>query len=56
MLAIGGFLLGALLGAFRAHQLGGKPADLAQYAAGFGILFGLAGVIATIVLHRLAAG
>lgn len=53
MIVIGGFVLGALIGALTARQRGGKPADLAQYAAGFGIAFCLAGLFLTIILERL---
>jgi hypothetical protein len=53
MIVIGGFILGALIGAFTARKRGGKPADMAQYAAGFGIALCLAGLFLTILLERL---
>ncbi len=43
MIVIGGLVLGGLLGALSAKRRGGKPADIAQYAAGYGIAFGFAG-------------
>lgn len=53
MLVIGGFLLGALLGVASARRQGGRPADMAQYAAGFGILFALLGLLLTLIATRL---
>ena len=54
-LALAGLLIGALLGAYRAKALGGKPADMAQYAAGFGILFAVIGFFAAVLIARLSA-
>ncbi|MFK7753742.1 MAG: apolipoprotein acyltransferase [Sedimentitalea sp.] len=54
MLVIGGAMLGAGLGAMTARKRGGKPLDMAQYAAGYGIALGLLGMIATIIIHRAA--
>lgn len=54
MIVIGGMLLGAVLGAVRARQLGGKPADQAQYAAGYGILLAIVGLFLTVAIDRLA--
>lgn len=56
MIVIGGFIFGALLGAFTARRRGGKPADMAQYAAGFGIAFCLLGLFLTIFLERMLMG
>ncbi len=53
MIVIGGFILGAVVGALTARQRGGKPADMAQYAAGFGIAFCLLGLFLTILLERM---
>lgn len=53
MIVIGGFVLGALLGAYNARRQGGKPADIAQYAVGYGIAFGLLGMLVTVILARL---
>ncbi|NPD14500.1 hypothetical protein HOY34_04705 [Xinfangfangia sp. D13-10-4-6] len=52
MLAIGGFFLGAVIGALRARSLGGKPADLAQYALATGLFLGVIGLFAQILLLR----
>ena len=56
MLVIGGLVLGALGGGLRARFRGGKPADIAQYAAVYGILFGLIGLFLTIYLDRMLRG
>ncbi|MCR9127648.1 MAG: PGF-CTERM sorting domain-containing protein [Rhodobacteraceae bacterium] len=52
MIVIFGALSGAIIGGLTAHRRKGSPADIAQYAAGFGIAFALIGLIATIALHR----
>ena len=54
MIVIAGFLGGALWGAYLARSREGTRADMAQYAAGFGIAFGLLGLFATIFLERMA--
>lgn len=56
MIVIGGLILGALFGALTARRRGGKPADMAQYAAGYGIALGLLGLFLTIYLERLLLG
>lgn len=53
MVVIGGIVLGLLLGALSARRRGGKPVDMAQYAVGFGIAFGLAAWILAIIFARL---
>jgi hypothetical protein len=55
-LVLGSALIGAIIGAMTARKRGGRPADMAQYAAGFGIAFALLGVIATITLGRIMLG
>lgn len=45
-------LLGAILGAGLARKQGGKPLDMMQYGAGFGIAFALIGLYATIIIER----
>jgi len=45
-------IIGILWGAFLAFKRKGNMADIAQYAAGFGIAFALLGFLATIILHR----
>lgn len=54
MIVIAGAVLGIALGVLTARKRGGKPADMAQYGAGFGIAFAIAGVFLTILLHRMA--
>ena len=54
MIVIAALLIGAAYGAWRAKKLGGKAADMAQYAAGFGLAFAIAGLILTLVIERLA--
>ncbi len=56
MFVIGGLVLGAIVGGLTARRRGGRPADIAQYAAGFGIAFGLAGLFLTLILDRLLLG
>ena len=48
-------LAGAVLGGTTARRHRGNAADMAQYAAGYGILFALIGLIATIVLEKALA-
>lgn len=51
---LGGLVFGALLGAFRAKQRGGKPADMAQWAAVFAMIFGVIGMFVLIIHTRMA--
>ncbi|MDN5788457.1 hypothetical protein [Pseudorhodobacter sp.] len=53
MIVIAGFLLGAVTGAAIARKRGGKPADLAQYGAVYGIVFALIALVLTIIIGRL---
>lgn len=52
ILPLGGLVLGALLGAFAAKRRGGKPADLAQWAAVWALILGIIGMVVMIVLDR----
>jgi hypothetical protein len=56
MFVIGGLVLGAIGGGLRAKLRGGKPADIAQYAAVYGIIFGLIGLFLTLYLDRMLRG
>ncbi|EPX81302.1 hypothetical protein thalar_00752 [Litoreibacter arenae DSM 19593] len=47
-------LIGALLGAVVAKRKGGNRLDMAQYAGGFAIIFGLIGLFVAIYLARAA--
>lgn len=53
MIVIAGVLAGGLIGALTAKRRGGKPADMAQYAAGYAIALGLLGLFVTIFLERM---
>ncbi|MCH2165563.1 MAG: hypothetical protein MK098_13045 [Marinovum sp.] len=55
MLVIGGALVGAGLGVYRARNLGGSMADQVQYAAGYGLAFTMLGIVATFAIHRIIA-
>lgn len=54
MLVVAGVLGGAAWGAWLAKSRGGLKKDMAQYAAGFAIFWGIVGLIATIVIERMA--
>ncbi len=56
MIVIGGFLLGAVIGAATALRRGGRKLDALQYGAGYAIAFTLAGLFLTILLERVLAG
>ncbi|MGY9049969.1 hypothetical protein P775_18985 [Puniceibacterium antarcticum] len=53
MIVIAAALLGALTGGFKARNRKGNAADIAQYAAGFGIFFALIGLIVTVALDKI---
>ncbi len=54
MIVLTAIIFGAVLGALTARRRGGRRLDMLQYGAGYGIAFGLLGMIATVVLSRLA--
>lgn len=54
MIVLAAGIAGAVYGGLMARRRGGKAADVAQYAAGFGIAFALAGLFLTIFLDRAA--
>ena len=56
MIVFAGLGFGAIFGAVLAKKRGGQTLDAAQYAAGFGIAFGLLGLFVTIFLERMLAG
>lgn len=56
MFVIGGLLVGAIGGGFRARARGGKAADILQYALVHAILFGLLGLFITLYLDRMLRG
>ena len=52
MIYIPAAIIGALVGGLTARKRGGNRLDIAQYAAGYGIVFALLGLLLTITLHR----
>jgi len=56
MLVLAGALGGGAWGAWLAKKRGGLKKDIAQYALAFAILWSVLGLIATIVVERMAAG
>ena len=53
VVVLGMAALGAILGAMAAKRRKGNAADMAQYAAGYGIAFALIGLILSLVLVRM---
>ena len=53
MIVLAGLLGGGAVGALTAKRRGGNRLDMAQYAAGYGIAFGLIGLFLTIFLERM---
>jgi hypothetical protein len=51
---LGGLFFGAVLGAYRAKSQGGKPADMAQWAAVFAMIFGIIGLFIAVIMTRAA--
>ena len=56
MFVFGGMLIGAIWGGMTAKRRGGRPLDIAQYAAGYGILFAVIGMALTVAVSRYVAG
>ncbi len=53
MIILAGVIGGGLWGALLARRRKGNKADMAQYAAGFAIAFGLLGLFLSMILERL---
>lgn len=53
VLVVGMAILGVVLGALTARRRKGSGADIAQYAAGYGIAFALLGLAASLILVRM---
>ncbi|MBV0911600.1 hypothetical protein [Anianabacter salinae] len=53
MIALGCALIGALWGGWLARKRKGNAYDMAQYAAGFGIFFGLVGLFGGMIVTAL---
>lgn len=51
-LALIGLIIGAFLGAYRARRANGNRLDQLQYAAVYGILFGVIGFVVAVALVR----
>ncbi len=51
-----GAILGAVWGGLIARRRGGNGKDIAQYAAGFAIIFAILGLFLAIFLARSATG
>ncbi|WP_172623854.1 hypothetical protein [Octadecabacter sp. SW4] len=47
-----GILIGAVTGVFMAKRRGGKPADMAQWGAALGLIFGVIGMFVLIIVER----
>ncbi|AHD01152.1 hypothetical protein [Leisingera methylohalidivorans] len=55
MIVIAGLVLGAAIGAMKARKRGGNTLDMLQYGAVYAIVFGMLGLLATILTHRVLA-
>jgi hypothetical protein len=53
MIVIAGAILGGSYGGWLARRRGGKPADIAQYAAVYAIVFALVGLFVTVFIDRM---
>lgn len=53
MITLAGLILGILFGLWRARRIGGDRADMAQYAAVFGLIFAVLAAILTVAFVRL---
>lgn len=53
-LVYAGLVLGALVGAFQAKRNDGQTKDVLQWAAVYGIIFGIIGLFLTIFILRSA--
>ena len=53
MIILAAIVFGALTGWGVARRRGGRKLDQLQYAAGYGIAFGIVGVFVTILVSRL---
>ena len=54
MIVLGAALIGAIIGALTAKKRKGNTLDILQYAAGYAMAFVIVGMIATVILHRMA--
>lgn len=54
MIVFFGAVMGAIIGALLAKRRKGSTADILQYAFVYALIFALAGLFATIMIHRAA--
>ncbi|SHE62267.1 hypothetical protein SAMN05444339_101902 [Loktanella atrilutea] len=54
ILPLGGFALGALIGALRARMRGGKVLDMLQWGAAFGVILAIVGLFVLVFIQRTA--
>jgi hypothetical protein len=54
MIVILAALCGAVVGALTARRRDGKGLDMAQYAFGYGVAFGVVALVATTLIRALA--
>ena len=55
MIVIGLAILGMIIGGLTAKKRRGNRKDIAQYAAGYGMAFLIAGMFLTVIIDRLAS-
>jgi hypothetical protein len=53
MIVFAAILCGAVIGALTARRRNGTGLDMAQYAAGYGIAFGIAGLFLTLAVGAI---
>lgn len=53
MITLGFALVGAIIGGLTAKKRGGNRLDIAQYAAGYAMAFGVIGLFVTVFVVRL---
>ena len=53
MLTFAAVVIGALWGAYTARKRGGQGLDMLQYGLGYGLFFGVIGMLLSILILRL---
>lgn len=53
MIVIVALIAGAVIGALSARKRNGTTLDVLQYTAVYAIIFGVVGMLATILVHRI---
>ncbi|WP_394152502.1 hypothetical protein [Loktanella salsilacus] len=51
---LGGIVLGALIGAFRAKKRGGTVMDMLQWGTAFAVMLGIIGLFVLVFMQRAA--